>query len=75
MKFRDQIIEDAKDMDMIMSVCGAMPRGDELPQVAGIEDILMDVYSDVLNAPRDIAAARFHHQYGDDDFDYDTIIH
>ena len=51
------------------------PQGDELPQVAGVEDILLDVYSDILNVPREYAAGRFHHQF-DDDFEDDTdLIH
>ena len=54
--------------------CG-IPQGDELPQVAGVEDILMDVYSDILNMPREYAAGCFHHQL-DNDFAYeDDIIH
>jgi hypothetical protein len=56
------------------AVYGA-PRGDELPQVAGVNDILMDVYSDILNMPREYAAGHFHHQYVDDFEASDTIIH
>lgn len=53
------------DIDSTVAVYGT-PRGDELPQVAGVEDILMDVYSDILNMPREYAAGHFHHQYADD---------
>lgn len=61
-------------MDKIISVCGAMPRGDELPQVAGEQDILMDVYSDMLNLPREFANARVHHQFADE-YDLENMIH
>ena len=62
------------DIENIMSACGAIPHGDELPQAAGLQDILMDVYSETLNMPREYAASRFHHQF-DDDFEYEGIIH
>ena len=75
MKPVDSIVEDAIEMENIVSVCGAMPRGDELPQVAGLEDILIDVYSDMTNAPREIAAGLFHHQYVDDFDSYTEVIH
>lgn len=65
---------DQLDIQDVIAVCGGMPKGDELPQVAGVEDILMDVYSDVLNMPRDYAAGVFHHQI-EDDFDYEGMIH
>lgn len=60
------------DLDAI-AVFGT-PRGDELPQVAGVEDILMDVYSDILNMPREYAAGHFHHQYVDDFEDVGGLI-
>lgn len=70
------IVEDASEMENIVSVCCGNPQGDELPQVASAEDILIDVYSDITNAPREFAAAMFHHQYAvDDDFGCDHIIH
>lgn len=50
------------------------PRGDELPQVAGEEDILMDVYSDILNMPREYAAGHFHHQYAGDFEDSESLL-
>ncbi len=76
MKHVKSIVEDAIEMDKIVSVCCGSPRGDELPQVASAEDILMDVYSDITNAPREYAAAMFHHQFGvDDDFGYEDAIH
>lgn len=63
MKFDRDIMQDTQDAEL--AVYGA-PRGDELPQVASAEDILMDVYSDILNMPREYAAGHFHHQYADD---------
>jgi hypothetical protein len=62
------------DLQDVMSVCGAMPKGDELPQVAGVNDIVADVYSDVLNITREHAACLMHHQF-EDDLDYDDMIH
>ncbi|PZQ43563.1 MAG: hypothetical protein DI551_11915 [Micavibrio aeruginosavorus] len=50
------------DIENLMSASFGSPKGDELPQVAGLEDILVDVYSDMLNIPREYAAGRFHHQ-------------
>jgi len=71
-----QNMDERSDIENIMSVCGAIPHGDELPQAPGLQDILMDVYSDALNLPREYAAARFHHQFDDDlDLDYEDIIH
>lgn len=63
------------DTDNLMAAAYGAPRGDELPQVAGVNDILMDVYSDILNMPRAYAAGHFHHQYVDDLEDPDTMIH
>lgn len=75
MRALGSIVEDAIEMENIVSVCGGTPRGDELPQVAGLEDILIDVYSDMTNAPREIAAGLFHHQYADDFESYTEVIH
>lgn len=74
MKPVNRILENAQEMENIVSVCCGNPRGDELPQAAGLQDILMDVYSDILNVPRDYAAGHFNHQYADD-YEYDGIIH
>lgn len=71
---KDHIFDDINSMDSIMSVCGAIPQGDELPQVASVNDILVDVYSDVLNMPHEYAAGAVFHQY-DDNFDYEELIH
>ncbi len=75
MKTSSHIERVSMQMDDIISVCGAIPRGDELPQVAGEQDILMDVYSDMLNMPREFANARIHHQFADDEYDLENMIH
>ena len=62
-------------LESAVSVCCGSPRGDELPQVAGLEDILRDVYSDILNVPHEYASDRFHHQYDDDFEDVNGLIH
>ena len=62
------------DMAHLMSVCCGNPQGDELPQVAGEDDILADIYSDITNMPREYASGRFHHQF-DDQYDFDSLIH
>lgn len=75
MKTAGSIASDVREMEEIVTLCCGRPQGDELPQVATVNDVLMDVYSDILNMPREYAAGRFHHQYNDgllDDFD---IIH
>lgn len=74
MKPMHEITRTADDIESLMAVCCGNPHDEELPQVAAEEDIVMDVYSDILNMPRDYAAARFHHQY-DDDFSFDDLIH
>ncbi len=74
MRHRNSFIEEVQDMENIMSVCGGTPRGDELPQVAGIEDIIADVYSDAFRIPHEYALGAFRHQY-DDDFDYEQLVH
>lgn len=74
MKTVSTIIKDAQDAEAI--VVFGNPQGDELPQVAGLEDILVDVYSDILNVPREYAAGRFHHQYDDEGYEgHDGLIH
>lgn len=65
MKPVHDIVEESIERENLFAVYGT-PRGDELPQVAGVEDILMDVYSDILNMPREYAAGHFHHQYAED---------
>ena len=61
-------------MENLMSVCCGNPRGDELPQVASEQDIILDVCSDVLNISRDYTSGLFHHQF-DDGLDYEEMIH
>jgi hypothetical protein len=76
MRHVNSIVEDAIEMETIVSVCCGNPRGDELPQVASTEDIMIDIYSDMTNAPREFAAAMFHHQNGvDENFGYEDAIH
>lgn len=72
MKPVNSILENAMEMESIMSVCCGNPQGDELPQAAGLHDIMLDVYCDMLNVPRDSAAGHFHHQYADG---YEDLIH
>lgn len=74
MKSVNPDIDRAHEAEEIASMCCGIPRGDELPQVAGVEDILLDVYSDVLNMPRELASGHFHHQF-EDDMDMDALIH
>ena len=74
MKAND-FIADAMDSENATLMCYGCPKGDELPQVAGMEDILIDVYSDMLNMPRDYAASRLHHQYEDEFEGFETLIH
>lgn len=57
-------LRDLRDLD-VLAVFGS-PHESELPQVAGEEDILLDVYSDILNLPREYAAGYFHGQYAVD---------
>lgn len=66
---------DVQEMEDIVSLCCGVPRGDELPQVAGVEDILVDVYSDMMNVPREIAAGHFHHQYFEESYSSFDAIH
>lgn len=76
MRHVNSIFEDAIEMESIVSVCCGSPRGDELPQVASTEDIMIDIYSDMTNAPREFAAAMFHHQNAmDENFGYEDAIH
>lgn len=74
MKTARPALSHTEDIESILSVCGGIPQGDELPQVAGEEDIIMDVYSDILDMPRQYATAAVHHQF-DDGLDYDDMIH
>lgn len=74
MKTMNDLVRAASEIETVMAVCCGNPRDDELPQVAAEEDILMDVYSDILNMPREDALARFNHQYTDE-YDYDAYIH
>lgn len=69
-----EMMKEQASMDQLMSVCCGMPRGDELPQVAGIDDIIADVYSDILNVSHEYAAGVMLHQY-DDAFDFEEMIH
>ncbi len=75
MKTVYSIRDNARVMENVVAVCGAIPQGDELPQVAGEEDILIDAYSDIMNMPREMAAACFHHQYEIAHEDRIGIIH
>ncbi len=77
MKINGNPSEQATDMEKAVSLCYGRPEGDELPQVASVDDILVDIYCDALNMPHEYAAGRVHHQYGDDFgyFEEPTMIH
>lgn len=62
-------------MEELMSVCCGTPQGDELPQAAGLEDIMIDVYSDVFQMSHEYAAGALHHQFDNDFDDYNAMIH
>lgn len=63
---QDIMIEnEAATLDSIVSLCCGRPQGDELPQVAGVEDILVDIRADLCSMPRECAAAIYHHQVAD----------
>lgn len=74
MKNMNDNVQTPSELENLMAVCCGNPHEDELPQVAAEEDILMDMYSDILNMPREDASARFNHQYADE-FEYDAYIH
>lgn len=69
-----EIMDDVMELENVMSACGAIPRGDDLPQVAGLNDVLADIYSDALNIPHEYAFGAVFHQC-DDGFDYNEMIH
>jgi hypothetical protein len=71
---KDHIEHNEVSLDDVMSACGAIPHGDDLPQVAGLNDILTDVYSEALNIPHEYAAGALFHQH-DEGFDYEGMIH
>ncbi len=66
MKHNDDFYTGASKMEHAVSLCGGSPRGDELPQVGSVDDMLLDICSDIMNMPREYAAARLHHQWTDD---------
>lgn len=68
-------VQDVTMMEDLMSVCCGNPQGDELPQVAGLEDIMIDVVSDALQVPHQYAAGAIHHQFDNDFADYNGMIH
>lgn len=57
---------DHESFENIIAFCGGNPRGDELPQVAGEDDIAIDVFNDLTALPREAAAAYLHHQMDDE---------
>jgi hypothetical protein len=62
------------EIENIVSLCCGNPHEEELPQVAAESDILADIYSDILNVPREYAVGHFNHQY-DLDEGFDSLIH
>lgn len=64
----DRVHEQADYMEDVISVCGAIPQGDELPQVGSIEDVVLDVCSSLTTMPRDYVCACYHHQCEDSSF-------
>lgn len=63
MRQYDARYAEASKVEAIMSVCCGNPHEDELPQIGTEEDMLLDVCSDIMNTPREYAAARLHHQW------------
>lgn len=57
----------ATKVEAIMSVCCGNPHEDELPQIGTEEDILLDICSDIMDTPREYAAARLNHQWAAED--------
>ncbi len=55
-----------ESFESIVAYCCGSPKGDELPQVAGIDDIAIDVFNDLTAMPREVAAAYLHHQMDDE---------
>lgn len=76
MRTNDAFLNELNEIENGMSVCYGCPRGDELPQVAGVEDILLDVCTEMLNVPRQSASAYLHHQYEEEFEGFGTeLIH
>lgn len=74
MKSVSHLTETAEALDQIVSLCYGSPRGDELPQVGSVDDMVVDIYCDILNVPRESASAIYHHQV-EGGFDYEGMIH
>lgn len=72
---RPMMMENISEMEELMSVCCGNPQGDELPQVAGLEDVMIDLMSDVMQMPHEYAAGALHHQFDNDFADYNGMIH
>ncbi len=56
------ISDEVRTLDSVISVCFGRPSGDELPQVAGLDDTVIDVFSDTLDMSYDKASAYYYHQ-------------
>lgn len=69
------IRREAINMEDIIAVCGAMPKGDELPQAPSEDDILADICSDALGISHQHAAGILHHQYSNEDYGFDGNVH
>ena len=52
MRSNETFTADGMESESATLLCYGCPKGDELPQVAGMEDTLIDVYSDMLNVPQ-----------------------
>lgn len=74
MKYDDGFYTSASKTEHAVSLCGGVPRGDELPQVGSADDMLLDVCSEIMNMPREYAAAHLHHQWAAD-FEEAPITH
>ena len=58
----NDFVHNVKDMENIIFVCFGTPKGDELPQVATPDDVVIDLMSRQTGKSHSFADALYHHQ-------------
>ncbi len=56
------IMHSVEELENVIFVCFGAPKGDELPQVASTDDVVMDTVRECTGKTLRLVDAEFHHQ-------------
>lgn len=57
-----KIMNEIKELENVVFVCFGQPKGDELPQVASQDAVIIDMVSSCTGKPMHLVEEEIHHQ-------------